>query len=193
MDHPISLIVGLCNPGSQYENTRHNAGEWFLNAILQTYSIHLRTEKKFKGELGLLHLDHHECHLLKPSTFMNLSGESVALVANFFKILPHSILVVHDELDLPVGTVRLKKGGGHGGHNGLRSLISCLGTSDFLRLRIGIAHPGQAHLVTNYVLNRPSRDEENKIMESVQKPLSYLDKLLEGKIHAVMNELHKES
>lgn len=192
LDHPISLIVGLCNPGSQYENTRHNAGEWFLNAILQAYPVHLRTEKTFKGELGLLHVDHHECRLLKPTTFMNLSGESVAAVANFYKILPQSILVAHDELDLPVGTVRLKKGGGHGGHNGLRSLISCLGSTDFLRLRIGIGHPGQAHLVTNYVLNRPSRDEENKIMDALQAPLPYLDKLLEGKVQAVMNELHRE-
>jgi PTH1 family peptidyl-tRNA hydrolase len=155
----IKLIVGLGNPGTQYESTRHNAGFWWIDQICAQTASKLNVEAKFWGITGRLNSSTEEAWLLKPSTFMNASGRAVSALANFYKITPDSILVVHDELDLPPGTVKLKMGGGHGGHNGLKDIVKQLGTQDFWRLRLGIGHPGDKNAVVNYVLRDPNRDE----------------------------------
>ena len=146
----IKLIVGLGNPGPQYEQTRHNAGAWYVNALAHDYSIPLQLETKFFGHVGRGMIGNSDCRLLIPNTFMNLSGKAVGALATFYKILPDEILVAHDELDIDPGTVKLKQSGGHGGHNGLRDIISALANNrDFYRLRIGIGHPGNKSQVTN--------------------------------------------
>ena len=153
MTQTIKLIVGLGNPGPQYSQTRHNAGAWFVGALSRDYNIPLNLETKFFGHSGRGLIDGKDCRLLIPNTFMNLSGKAVGALATFYKILPDEILVAHDELDIDPGLVKLKKSGGHGGHNGLRDIISALGNNkNFYRLRIGIGHPGNAKLVSNYVL-----------------------------------------
>jgi len=189
-NHPVQLIVGLGNPGSQYAHTRHNAGEWFLSALANSHHVNLHPEKKFKADVGILSLTSHDCYLLRPHTYMNLSGESIAALANFYKIPASAILVAHDELDLAPGTIRLKKGGGHGGHNGLRSTIQCLGNADFLRLRIGIGHPGHRDLVSPFVLGKPPKEDHDLILSAIKKALPLSDKLIAGEIQSVMNELH---
>jgi PTH1 family peptidyl-tRNA hydrolase len=156
MQSHIQLIVGLGNPGAEYEDTRHNAGAWFLAQLLEQYPCPLHPEKKFHGLTVKTTLFGHTCHLLAPTTYMNHSGHSVRALAMFYKILPQNILVAHDELDLPCGTVQLKQDGGHAGHNGLRDIIAQLGSKDFLRLRIGISHPGdkeQAITVLPHILS----------------------------------------
>jgi len=140
----IKLIVGLGNPGQQYRFTRHNAGAMFLETLCDDYQGELKAENKFFGLSGRIDINGEDIRLLFPSTYMNNSGQAVAAIASYFKIEPLDILVAYDELDLPVGTTRLKKGGGHGGHNGLRDIIKALGSQDFNRLRIGIGHPGEA-------------------------------------------------
>jgi len=164
----IKLIVGLGNPGPQYSQTRHNAGVWYTQALANAYSIPLELETKFFGSLGRGLIENRDCRLLIPNTFMNLSGKSVAAVANFYKIEAEEILVAHDELDIPSGTVKLKQSGGHGGHNGLRDIISSLGNCrDFHRLRIGIDHPGNKNQVSNYVLSKASPIDQKAIDESI--------------------------
>ncbi len=153
-DAGIRLIVGLGNPGTQYEATRHNVGFWFVDAIANACRESFRAEPKFHGELCRVTLGGYDLRLLKPSTYMNRSGQSVAAVTRYFNLPPEQILVAHDELDLSVGTLRLKQGGGHAGHNGLRDTIASLGSREFWRLRIGIAHPGDRTLVTGYVLSQ---------------------------------------
>ena len=190
MTQAIQLIVGLGNPGAQYIETRHNAGAWFIEQLLKQHNIQLHPEKKFKGEFAKLVLNNHEYYLLLPTTFMNLSGESVAAVANFYKIPPQAILVVHDELDLPVGTIRIKQDGGHGGHNGLRSIINTLGRTDFMRLRIGIGHPGDSRFVTDYVLHPPSKTDRGLIDTVMSKAQTILPKLLTGNLQDAMHKLH---
>lgn len=189
-NHPVQLIVGLGNPGSQYAHTRHNAGEWFLSALANSHRVNLHSEKKFKADVGIISLSSHDCYLLRPHTYMNLSGESIAALANFYKIPATSILIAHDELDLAPGIIRLKKGGGHGGHNGLRSTIQCLGNADFLRLRIGIGHPGHRDLVSPFVLGKPPKEDHDLIISAIKKALPLSDKLIAGEIQSVMNELH---
>jgi len=190
MSDAIECIVGLGNPGPKYEKTRHNAGYWFLDEIARRHAVLLRPESKFAGETGRLELAGHRCWLLKPTTFMNRSGRAVGALARFYRIPPERILVVHDELDLPPGTVRLKKGGGHGGHNGLRDTMAVLGSRDFHRLRIGIGHPGHKDQVVDYVLSPPRKEEEILIRQAIDRAADQLELLLEGRFEAAMNNLH---
>jgi len=187
----IRCIVGLGNPGAQYQATRHNAGFWFVDELAQQHGMQLRPESKFFADLGKLSLGSNNCWLLKPSTFMNRSGRSVSALANFYKLSPEEILVVHDELDLACGSIRLKKGGGHGGHNGLRDIISALGSKEFYRLRVGIDHPGHRDQVTNYVLSRPSRSEQTRIEDAINDGCRYIDDLMTGDYQLLMNKLHR--
>jgi len=192
MSQAKKLIVGLANPGPQYHDTRHNAGAWFIDYLLSHHPVQLRPEKKFQGDVGRININGHDCHLLIPTTFMNLSGEAVVALALFYKIPPEAILVAHDELDLPPGVARIKQGGGHGGHNGLRSIISRLGTNTFLRLRVGIGHPGQSHLVTDYVLHRPSKSDAQKIEQALFNADHVMGDLMDGNIQKAMTELHTQ-
>ncbi|KMK51895.1 peptidyl-tRNA hydrolase [[Actinobacillus] muris] len=153
----IKLIVGLANPGAKYEDTRHNAGEWLVNEIARQHNVSLKDEAKYFGKTAKINTLQGEVRLLVPTTFMNLSGKAVGALANFYRIQPEEILVAHDELDLPPGTVKIKQGGGHGGHNGLKDIIAALGNrNSFYRVRIGIGHPGHKELVAAYVLGKPS-------------------------------------
>ncbi|AFL75997.1 aminoacyl-tRNA hydrolase [Thiocystis violascens] len=189
-DAGIRLIVGLGNPGAQYEATRHNVGFWFVDAIANASRESFRVEPKFFGELCRISLGGRDLRLLKPATYMNRSGQSIAAVARYFDLSPEQILVAHDELDLPVGAVRLKQGGGHAGHNGLRDTIAVLGTRDFWRLRIGIAHPGDRTLVTGYVLGRPSQDDRERILAALGEVDQVLDDLIQARFQRAMSRLH---
>lgn len=186
----IQLIVGLGNPGPQYEATRHNAGFWWIDQVCEEHSARLSQEAKFFGQAGRLKSGSAETWLLKPSTFMNRSGQSVVALANFYKIPPEAILVVHDELDLPPGTAKIKKGGGNGGHNGLKDISAHLGTQDYWRLRLGIGHPGDRNAVVNYVLHTPSKDEMQLIEESMDASTALLPMLINGQMEAAMMKLH---
>ncbi|WJW75950.1 aminoacyl-tRNA hydrolase [Thiohalobacter sp. IOR34] len=186
----VQLIVGLGNPGPQYESTRHNAGFWFVDAVGRRFGCDLRPEARFHGEAGRCRIDGGDCRLLKPGTFMNRSGQAVAALARFFRIPAEAILVVHDELDLPPGEVKLKRGGGHGGHNGLRDLIAHLGSRDFLRLRLGIGHPGHRDQVVDYVLHRPSQAERQAIEQAIEAGLEVLPEVVAGELERAMHRLH---
>jgi PTH1 family peptidyl-tRNA hydrolase len=186
----IRLVVGLGNPGEQYEATRHNVGFWLLDGIALAFREQFRAEPKFHGQLCRVTVGGSDLRLLKPSTYMNRSGQSVAAVARYYSIPPEQILIAHDELDLPVGQLRLKQGGGHAGHNGLRDTIAALGSREFWRLRIGIAHPGDRTLVTGYVLGRPSRADADQITAVLQDAARALDDLVGGRFQLVMNRLH---
>jgi PTH1 family peptidyl-tRNA hydrolase len=187
----IEVIVGLGNPGPDYEPSRHNAGFWFLDEIARRHALQFRAESKFAGQVARLQLHGHQCWLLKPTTYMNHSGRAIAALARFYRLSPEQLLVAHDELDLPPGSVRLKQGGGHGGHNGLRDTMAALGSRDFHRLRIGIGHPGQREQVVDYVLSPPSREEESAIRQAIDRAADHLAALLEGRFQQVMNELHR--
>ena len=190
----IKLIVGLGNPGSEYRGTRHNAGADFSEALARVTAITLRAESRFFGLAGQLTLAGHELRLLIPTTFMNRSGKAVATMATFYKIAPQQILVAHDELDIPPGSARFKRGGGHGGHNGLRDIIPALGNdNDFYRLRIGIGHPGHASRVTGYVLGAPSAEDRLRIDASISEAISALPLLLAGDEVKAMTRLHSFS
>ena len=183
----IKLIVGLGNPGDKYAATRHNAGFWFVDAVAAQNNIKLALDAKMFGIVGKLNQD---VWLLKPTTFMNASGKAVAALANYYKITPAEILVVHDELDLPTGTAKLKFGGGHGGHNGLRDIHATLGTADYWRLRIGIDHPGDRNEVINYVLKAPSKQEMDGLEDSIHAGAGVVPFLLTGDFDAAMLKLH---
>ncbi len=185
----IKLIVGLGNPGKEYEATRHNAGFWWVDQVCAETGSKLNPEAKFFGQAGKLH-GASEVWLLKPTTFMNVSGRAVGAIAKFYKIAPDEVLVIHDELDLPPGTVKLKKGGGHGGHNGLKDIAAQLGTPDFWRLRIGIGHPGDKSQVANFVLHAPTRDEQSLIEQNIDQSTTLLPLLLQGKFEEAMLKLH---
>jgi len=186
----IRLIVGLGNPGPEYEATRHNVGFWLAEAIAASHGGVFRLEPKFHGLVARITLVGQDLRLLKPATFMNRSGQSVAAVARYFDVGADQILVAHDELDLPVGALRLKQGGGHAGHNGLRDLINVLGTRDFWRLRIGIDHPGDKQLVTPYVLGRPSKADEAAIRDLFPNAEGALSDLVAGHFQRAMHRLH---
>ena len=188
----VSLIVGLGNPGSEYEHTRHNAGFWFLDELARQKSINFKPEKKFHGETARYKHNGEDVWLLKPTTFMNLSGQAVQALAHFYKINLDEILVVHDELDLSVDTARLKKGGGHGGHNGLRDIAEKMGGNNYLRLRLGIGHPGDKSKVTNHVLKKASTDDQISIERNIERALNVLPLVIEGEIQKAMNELHTD-
>lgn len=186
----IQLIVGLGNIGAQYERTRHNAGFWLVDLIAAQNNVKFMLETKFFGDVAKLKLNQQDFFLLKPNTFMNASGRAVKAMTSFYKILPTNILVVHDELDLPVGVVKLKIGGGHGGHNGLRDIDAQLGTRDYWRLRLGISHPGEKNAVVNYVLNAPLKAELREIESAMDKSLLILPDLLTGGFEQAMLKLH---
>ena len=180
------LIVGLGNPGGEYEETRHNLGFWFVDRLAGELGVPMAAQSKFRGIVGR----RGDLWLLKPTTFMNRSGLSVLSLANFYKILPDEILVVHDELDLPPGGIRIKQGGGNGGHNGLKDIQSHLGTPDFWRLRLGIGHPGDRNEVIGYVLKPPRREERDLIDEALDRSLASWPKLGAGDYAAAQRVLH---
>ncbi|MEX0964907.1 MAG: aminoacyl-tRNA hydrolase [Pseudohongiellaceae bacterium] len=187
----LKLIVGLGNPGPQYDSNRHNAGVIFLHHLARSYSANLRPESKFYGEFGTVNIDGADIKLLFPTTFMNHSGKSVASVCNFFKIEPENMLVAYDEIDFDVGVTRLKYGGGHGGHNGIRDIINALGgNKDFYRLRIGVGHPGHKSMVANYVLSDPSRSEADLIMSNIEDAIRVTPKAVKGEWEEAMRLLH---
>ena len=186
----IRLIVGLGNPGREYETTRHNVGFRWVDELARLQNLSFKSEARFHGMAARGQLHGHEMLLLKPQTFMNVSGRSVGALVQFYKIEPAEILAVHDELDLPPGVARLKLGGGHGGHNGLKDIIAHLGTRDFWRLRIGIGHPGERAEVSNYVLNDPRKEERDLIGEAMQKAQDVAHLAIEGKTEAAMLKLH---
>lgn len=191
MNTPIKLIVGLGNPGSEYINTRHNAGVDFVTTLAQQYNITLSPDSKFFGAAGRGLIEQRDVRLLLPTTFMNLSGKSVAALAQFYKISPEEILVAHDELDLAPGIARLKIGGGHGGHNGLKDIISRLGNNkNFARLRLGIDHPGNAKLVSNYVLKKAPKAEFEQIEDSIYQACKVMPQVLAGQWNDAMKTLH---
>ena len=188
---PIQLIVGLGNPGAKYSATRHNAGFWFVDEIARQAGVLFRIESKFYGEVCRVSLQHQNVWLLKPTTFMNGSGRSVAALARFYKIPVEAILVVHDELDLPTGTARWKFAGGHGGHNGLRDIMAHL-SKDYWRLRLGIDHPNNRNKVVDYVLSNPSREESIAISFSINAANDSLTLMLKGDSQRAMNQLHSQ-
>jgi len=190
MAQDILMVVGLGNPGPDYANTRHNAGALFVEALARETGQSLRPEKKYHGLYARIQLQGLDLHLLNPSTYMNRSGLSIKALTDFFKIQPQQILVAHDELDLPPGTAKLKKGGGHGGHNGLRDTIAHLGTNDFQRLRIGIGHPGDSRQVTGYVLGRLGKRETEELNALIDEIIRVLPDAASGKLPAAMNRLH---
>ncbi|WP_028388330.1 aminoacyl-tRNA hydrolase [Legionella fairfieldensis] len=186
----IKLIIGLRNPGSAYEYTRHNAGGWFIETLTQHYNAHFKIDKKLHSEIASFDINRQVCKTLLPLTFMNHSGLPVREVSQFYRINPDEILVAHDELDLPPGRIKIKTGGGHGGHNGLRDIISQLGSSDFHRLRIGIGHPGHKDLVLNFVLGKPSQQDKQLMFDAIDRGIAILPTLLTGNIAAAMNLLN---
>ncbi|QJQ96475.1 MULTISPECIES: aminoacyl-tRNA hydrolase [Halomonadaceae] len=187
----IKAIIGLGNPGPDYEQTRHNAGAWLVEALARQGNAPLRAERKFLGHYAKVSLAGQEVHLLNPQTFMNRSGGAVAALCQFYKIAPDELLVAHDELDIAPGTARYKQGGGHGGHNGLRDIISALGNDkSFHRLRIGIGHPGDSRRVVNYVLGRPGKAELAAIDASLDEIQATLPDAIRGDWARAMNRLH---
>ena len=186
--HAVQLVAGLGNPGVGYAGDRHNAGFWLLDLLAERWRVELRQESRFKAVLGRAASGP---RLLKPQTYMNLSGESVAACASYFRIPAASILVVHDELDLDPGAVRLKRGGGHGGHNGLRHVEALLGTSDFLRVRLGIGHPGSNADVSDYVLRAPTPEERTAIRDGIELVVDRFEDIVSGKFDRVMTTLNR--
>lgn len=187
----LKLIVGLGNPGPEYAATRHNAGQWFVEALSQKYGIRLNHEAKYSGLVGRGTVKGEDIRLLIPSTFMNLSGNSVGALALFFKIMPDEILVAHDELDLLPGTIRLKTGGGHGGHNGLRDIVRALANNTgFHRLRIGIGHPGSAKDVSSFVLGKAPASEQTLIERALDEAVSLSDDMISSNLAQAMNKLN---
>ena len=188
----LKVIVGLGNPGSKYTETRHNAGFWFIEQIAQKYSVSFRPEKKFHGEVAKLTLEGRDIWLLKPDTFMNRSGFSTQSLLSFYRISAEQLLVAHDEIDLPPGNIKLKTGGGHGGHNGLRDIISQLGSKAFHRLRIGVGHPGSKDQVVDYVLHNASRDDRIMIDRDIDAAVAVLPDLASGAFEQAMQTLHSK-
>lgn len=186
------LIAGLGNPGPQYEQTRHNVGFWWLDQLAHGLSTVFVVENKFYGQLAQCQLSEHKLFLLKPLVFMNRSGQSVAALANFYKIPLTNTLIIHDELDLATGVARLKRGGGHGGHNGLRDIIAKTGSKDFLRCRLGINHPGDSRVVADYVLSKPSQSDRQLILSAIDNSLRVLPDVLSDNLDKAMNWLHSQ-
>jgi PTH1 family peptidyl-tRNA hydrolase len=189
----IRLIVGLGNPGPEHEHDRHNAGFWFADEIARTHGGAWRRERGFFGEAARARIGRHDVWLLKPGTYMNRSGQAVSALATFYRLAPPEVLVVHDELDLPPGTLRLKRGGGSGGHNGLKDITAAMGGADYWRLRIGIGHPRELYPgreVVDFVLQRPSRAERLAIDGRLPDALEILPMLVEGQFERAGQRLH---
>jgi PTH1 family peptidyl-tRNA hydrolase len=189
----IKLIVGLGNPGTQYEQTRHNAGFWFVDEVARHYQVQWRPETKFLGLVTRIQQPDMDVWLLKPTTYMNRSGQSIQALANFYKIAPENILVAHDELDLDPGVARLKTGGGHGGHNGLRDTIAALGTKEFQRLRLGVGHPGHKDQVVQYVLKSASKLDQQAIVTAIDEAVRVFPQMVSGQRDAAMQQLHTQT
>lgn len=185
----IKLFVGLGNPGEKYAATRHNAGFWWVDHVAAATNSKLALDAKFFGIAGKLNPTS-DSWLIKPTTFMNASGKAVAALANYYKISPAEILVIHDELDLPAGSIKMKFSGGHGGHNGLRDIHAALGTADYWRLRVGIGHPGTKSEVVNFVLKAPTKDEQQGIDDSIYESCQLVDLMLKGEFDSAMLKLH---
>lgn len=187
----IKLIVGLGNPGDKYTDTRHNAGEWLVERLARRFNVSLNPENKFFGKTVRTLLNGKEVRLLVPTTFMNLSGKAVGALASFYRIKPEEILVIHDELDLPPGTAKLKQGGGHGGHNGLKDIVAQLGNkNNFYRLRIGIGHPGHRDLVAGYVLNKPSPADRNALEKVLDEATDCVEMIFRDGMIKATNRLN---
>ena len=186
----IQLIAGLGNPGAKYEGTRHNVGFWFVDELARAKGCSLRHESRFQGDVGKVTINGESIWLIKPTTYMNLSGQAVSSLASYYKLSVENLLIVHDELDLEPGTVRLKCGGGHGGHNGLRDIISHFSTKEFYRLRMGIGHPGASADVSNYVLSSPSSTDRNLLLDAISDCLPVLPQIIDGDMQKAMNHLH---
>jgi len=189
MSKAIRIIAGLGNPEDRYERTLHNAGFWFVDALARKYGGSFRYEKKFDAESCRINLYGEEVWLVKPQSYMNNSGQPIRGLLDYYRLGVNQLLVAHDEIDLPPGTTRLKEGGGHGGHNGLRDIIQHCGP-DFLRLRMGVGHPGEKHQVTNYVLKRGSSDTEAAIERDIDDGIAVMPELVDGNIPAAMKKLH---
>lgn len=185
----ISLIVGLGNPGTEYAQTRHNAGFWFVQRLAEQYGIQLKADPKYKGISGRGNIEGQDVRLLLPTTFMNLSGQSVVPFAKFYQIAPEAILIAHDELDMNPGVIRLKTGGGHGGHNGLKDIVPHIG-SNFHRLRIGIGHPGSKERVSGHVLSKAPSSEQNLMDDAIAHALSRIQLLVNDDIQQAMNQIN---
>lgn len=190
MSSAIQLIVGLGNPGAKYESTRHNAGAWFVTELVRLAKATLRSEPKFQALHCATQLHGQPCHLLVPTTFMNLSGQAVIACADYYKISPRSILIVHDDIDLPPGDTRLKFDGGHGGHNGLADIISHLNTKQFYRLRIGVGHPSKNENFVDYVLHPPQKIEREQINLALQKAHSVIPLIMDNQMQKAMQTLN---
>ena len=188
--HMIKLFVGLGNPGPEYEATRHNAGFWWIDALSRELKAPLSLDKNYFGQVARTILNGQTVWLLKPLTFMNLSGKSVAALARFFKIAPNEILVTHDELDIVPGQAKLKFGGSHAGHNGLRDIHAQFGSGDYWRLRIGVGHPGVKSEVINWVLKKPSQEDRAGIEESIDRALKAVPDLLKGDMEKATMLIH---
>lgn len=186
----VRLVAGLGNPGTRYLRTRHNAGFWLVDEIARRFGASFSSQRKFNGDIGRVRISGIECHLLKPMTFMNHSGLAISQFVRYYRLAPRSILIAHDDVDLSPGTVRLKQGGGHGGHNGLRDAINALGTPDFNRLRIGVGHPGCRDDVIGYVLSSPSRDEQEAIDAGIASACEILQLLVDGEWEPAFQRLH---
>ena len=186
----IKLFVGLGNPGAEYEGTRHNAGFWWVDALARELKVQLTMDRAYHGLLARTSHNGNTIWLLEPQTFMNLSGKSVGALARFFKIAPAEILVAHDELDVPPGEAKLKFGGSHAGHNGLRDIHAQLGTGDYWRLRLGVGHPGVKSEVVHWVLKKPSPDHRIAIEQTVDRSLKALPQLLAGDMEKATQLIH---
>ncbi|QNN58232.1 aminoacyl-tRNA hydrolase [Diaphorobacter ruginosibacter] len=186
----IKLFVGLGNPGPEYEATRHNAGFWWIDELARDLKVSLMPERSYFGLMARANVGGNTIWLLEPQTFMNASGKSVGALARFFKIAPHEVLVAHDELDIPPGQVKLKRGGSHAGHNGLRDIHAQLGSSDYWRLRIGIGHPGVKSEVVNWVLKKPSPDQRKLIDDSIFHSLKSWPVMVEGDMEKATMQVH---
>lgn len=186
----IRLVIGLGNPGERYAQTRHNVGIWFIDQLCQRESAELKLQSKLHGSLAKLPTQPEPIIAFVPDTYMNESGKAVLAVAHYYKILPENILIVHDDLDIDLGVVRLKAGGGHGGHNGLRDIIRLLHSNNFYRLRIGIGHPGHKDRVTGHVLNKPSKHEEHTLLTAIDETMSCVDLLINGNFEQAFQLLH---
>nr|VFK67396.1 MAG: peptidyl-tRNA hydrolase, PTH1 family [Candidatus Kentron sp. UNK]VFK72762.1 MAG: peptidyl-tRNA hydrolase, PTH1 family [Candidatus Kentron sp. UNK] len=192
MSLPIRLIIGLGNPGTRYAVTRHNAGFWFVDGIAAHFRQTFRGTARFFGDECGIEIEGRSCRLFKPATFMNESGLSVAALFHYYRYAPEEVLIVHDEIDFPPGAVRIKQGGGHGGHNGLRSIMTHINTSDFNRLRIGVGRPAHRDDVVDYVLWKAPLEEQALIEEAILRVYAVFPSLIEGKLARAMNVLHVE-
>ncbi len=193
MPQPVQLIVGLANPGTEYENTRHNAGAWLVESLADRSNVKLKHEAKYHGLHSMTQINDQPCHLLIPTTFMNRSGQAVRACMSYHKIPADAILIAHDEIDLPVGVIKLKFDGGDGGHNGLKDIIRHLNTKQFYRLRIGVGRPGHSKDVVDYVLSNPSKADRQKIDAALQRIEDVLPLIMCGEMQKAMQKLHTET